>query len=1034
MIRLFAAHPTAANILMLIIMVIGLISVPTLQRDSFPVIPPSVVEVRVAYPGASPAEVEEAICTRVEDPIQVVDYLGELSCVARDNVAIISAEIVEGADINVFYDDVKSAVDTITTFPDKVDKPTSRIVERIATVASIAITGPDDPAVLFAYADAFSNRLKQHPMIAQTRIAGFSGREISIDIPASALSRYGLSIDDIANTLARNSFDLPAGTMESSEGDALLRFVGERRTVDEFANIPLTASALGAEVLLGEVADISVQFSNDYEASYFNGKQAAIVTVTKTSAQDALRVMDAMVGILEVERSNAPEGISLDISSDTTSNIRDRLRIITDNGMQGLVLVFLVMWVFFGFRFSFWVAMGLPVSFLGTIYVMQVFGLTINMITMVALLVAIGLLMDDAIVISENIVSRRQKGDSALNAAINGTKQVLPGVVSSFLTTAMIVGPLGLMAGKIGAVLKFLPIVLLITLTVSLFEAFLILPHHLKGALKKPEPSRFSQVISRGFDRFRDGVVAPISMLSLKARYLTMGLAGFLILLSIAPIIGGQIKFQSFPTLESDTIEARLLLPQGTPLWRTKERVATVVEALNALNEELSPQQPDGKTLVRNFTVSYGTNADADETGAHLATVSASLLRAEERSTNVSTIVEHWKKLTGVMPDMSSMRFTDKDRGVGGKPIAIRLQGDDLDALKATAVEMRKFFRGFAGVRDVIDDLRPGKPEYVVTLRPAAASALGVTAQSLAGQLRRAFRGDTTLEVQDRYGSLDVLARLNGADRASANDVLDLRIAAGDGTLVPLSAVAEVTEGRGYARIQRIDGRRTVTVEGSINPSVANAVELMSALKADFLPALAEKRPGVDVIIIGESKDTAESGNSLRTNLLIGLAGVYLILAFQFRSFIQPVAVFVAIPLGLIGVVWGHMLMGMQISMPSLVGLATLAGIVVNNSILLIAFIKERYNGGADLIDAAQGAVRDRFRPIFLTSLTTVAGLGPLLFETSTQAQLLLPIVASLAFGLTAATVLALFVTPAMFLILHDMGVIRRASPTEQDE
>jgi len=1033
MIRLFAGHPTAANILMLIIMVVGLMTVPTLQRDTFPVVPASVVEVRVAYPGASPAEVEQAICTRIEDPIQAVDFLYELSCAARDNVAVISAEMVAGSDINGFYDDIKSAVDGITSFPSEVNKPTSRIVERIATVASVAITGPEDPAVLFAYAENLSDKLKRHSMISQTRIAGFSEREISIEVPATALMRYGLSIDSIANALARNSFDLPAGTMESAEGDALLRFVGERRTPDEFANIPLTSSALGAEVLLGEVADISVRFSDQYEAAYFNGKRAAIVTVTKTAAQDAVRVMAVMTKILDEERSIAPEGVSLDISTDSTSNILDRLRIITDNGIQGLVLVFLVMWVFFGFRFSFWVAMGLPVSFLGTIFVMQMFGLTINMITMVALLVAIGLLMDDAIVISENIVRRRQEGDSPLTAAINGTKQVMPGVIASFLTTAMIVGPLGLMAGKIGAVLKFLPIVLLVTLTVSLFEAFLILPHHLKGALKNPEPSRFSQAVSRGFDRFRDGVVAPVSMLSLKARYLTLGIAGFLILLSIAPMIGGQIKFQSFPALESDTIEARLLLPQGTPLRRTEQRVAKVIKSLEALNAELSPMQPGGNALVRNVTVTYGSNADADEAGAHLATISASLLRAEDRNTNVTTIIERWKKLTGPLPDMSTLRFTDKDRGVGGKPIAIRLQGDNLGDLKATAVEMRKFFRGFAGVRDVIDDLRPGKPEYVVTLRSSSASALGVTAQGMASQLRRAFRGDTTLEVQDRYGSLDVLARLNGIDRASANDVLDLRIAAADGTLIPLSAVADVTQGRGYARIQRIDGRRTVTVEGSINPKIANAVELMTALKADFLPQLAQKRPDVEVIIIGESKDTSESGNSLRDFLLIGLAGVYLILAYQFRSFIQPAAVFVAIPLGLIGVVWGHMLMGMQISMPSLVGLATLAGIVVNNSILLIAFIKERYNEGAELIEAAQGAVRDRFRPIFLTSLTTVVGLGPLLFETSTQAQLLLPIVASLAFGLTTATILALFVTPAMFLILHDMGLIHRAPKQEDD-
>lgn len=1032
MIRLFVAHPTAANILMLAFLGLGLFALPTLQRDTFPLIPPSDVEVRISYPGASPAEVETGICQAVEDPIRAVENLAELSCLARDNLAIVTAEMNEGADMGRFHDDVKAAVAGVSSLPDKSDDPVTRIVERVATVASIAVTGPDDPKVLLAYADQLAERLKADPGISQAAVSGFSDREISVEIEANALQRYGLTIADVAGALTRNSLDMPAGTMEGEQGDASIRFIGERRNPAELATIPLTGSSAGGEVLLGDVAKINTGFSDPSQVSYYNGKRAAIVTVSKSETQDALKVMAALQRVMAAAQAEAPGNIELAISQDSTSNIRDRLQIITSNGIQGLVLVLVVMWLFFGFRFSFWVAMGLPVSFLGTIFAMQVFGLTINMMTMVALLVAIGLLMDDAIVISENIVRRRQAGETAIKAAINGAGQVMPGVFASFLTTVMIVGPLSYMSGNIGAVLKYIPMVLVMTLIISLVEAFLILPNHMHHTLKGDlSPGRVSRAVNGVFDRIRDSVIVPLSGLTLRFRYLTLGMAGFLLLFSFAPFAGGFIKFQSFPTLESDTVEARLLLVQGSPLARTEQRVGKVVSALTKLDDELTPQQPNGMPLVQSYTISYGVNADAPETGPHMATVSASLLPAGVRTTEVTDIIDQWKKLTGPMPDMAAMRFTDKERGVGGKPIDIRLQGPDLSALQATAREMRKFFLGFAGVRDVTYDLQPGKPEFIITVRPTAASALGVTAQGIATQLRAAFRGDTGLVVRDALGSLDITARLDPGDRNTVADLAEIRVAGPDGALVPLSAVADITESRGYASIHRIDGQRTVSVQGSINPAVANARELMAALKKDFLPKLTDKRPDVKVMIVGEAKDTATTGSSLSRNLLIGLIGVFLILSFQFRSFIQPLAVFVAIPLGIIGVVWGHMALGMQLSLPSLVGLATLAGVVVNDSILLIAFIKERFNDGDDMIEAAQNAVRDRFRAIFLTSLTTVVGLGPLLFEQSTQAQFLRPIVASLAFGLTGATLLALFVTPAVFVILHDLRLIRRDEAPE---
>ena len=1033
MIRLFAVHPTASNILMIAFLVLGLLALPGLQRDTFPLIAPSDVEVRIAYPGATPAEVERGICAVAEQSLRVVDNLAELACLSRENTAVITAEIIEGADMTRFHNDIKAAVEGLSNLPDKADDPVTRVVERVASVASVAVTGPDDPQVLHAYGTALAEQLRADPAISNVVVNGFSEREIAVEIDAVALERVGLDIAQIDVTLGRHSLDLPAGTLQGPDGDVAIRFLGEKRSPAELAQIPLVGSDTGGEVLLGDVADIRLGFDDPSQAAYYNNKRAAIIAVSKTAAQDALRVKAALDRQLEIARAEAPGNIALAISQDSTGNIRDRLRIVSENGLQGLVLVLAVMWLFFGFRLSFWVAMGLPVSFLGAVFVMQLLGFTINMMTLVALLVAVGLLMDDAIVISENIVRRYEAGESPQDAAVSGVLQVGPGVLASFLTTAMIVGPLGYMSGNIGAVLKYIPIVLLLTLAISLVEAFLILPAHMRHSLDRmTKPNRISRAVNAGFARFRDGVIVPLAGLALRFRYATLGIAVFLVLFSIAPFTGGFIKYQSFPKLESDTVEARLLLSEGSPLALTEQRVAKVVKALEQMNEDLTSDQPGGEALVQSYTITYGTNADAAGTGPHMATISAKLLPAGIRTTDVTDILDHWKKGARRLPDMAAFRITDKERGAGGKPIDLLVQGEDLAELAVTAKEMRRFFRGFSGVRDVTYDLQPGKPEYLVRLNTRAANALSITPQAVAAELRAGFRGDSAVRFVDDLGEVDIVARLAASDRVTLEDILDLRIPGAQGSLVPLSAVATVTQSRGFAAVNRVDGQRSVRVRGSINPAIANARELMAAFKADYLPMLAGKRPGVSVRILGEAKDTATTGSSLARNMGIGAAGVFLLLAFYLKSFIRPVAVLAAIPLSLVGVMWGHMALGLQISLPSLVGLATLAGVVVNDSILLVNFIDEKVQQGIDVLEAGREAVRDRFRAIFLTSLTTVVGLGPLLLEQSTQAQFLRPIVASLAFGLTAATFLALFVTPAVVAVLHDFKLGHHGGKTKE--
>nr|WP_319516873.1 efflux RND transporter permease subunit [uncultured Cohaesibacter sp.] len=1024
MIRSFAKHPTAANLLMVAILLVGLLALPKLQRDTFPETDPTQVEVRVNYSGATALDVEEAVCLRVEEALGVIPDKLELTCEARENLAIAVVTMIEGRDFDVFYNDIKDEIEAISGFPANVERPTVTKMERTATISTIAITGIDDPAGLFAYADKVLSRVMRNKQIAQATLKGFSDPLIDIRVSEAALRDLGMSITDVSSAIKAQSIDLPAGTLETKSGDLVLRYADQRRKPREFAEIVVKSSADGGIVRLKDIASVTRSFEFAEDKVTFNGQRAALIEIAKTPNQDTLKVKALIDSILENERSIAPPGVSLNISQDVSPNIVDRLRILTENGIQGLVLVFLVMWLFFSLRYSFWVAMGLPVSFLGAIFAMQGLGYTLNTMTMVGLIVSTGLLMDDAIVISENIGARLKKGEDELEAAVKGTMQVLPSVVSSFLTTIFIVGPLALMAGKIGAVLKVLPVILVITLAISLIEAFLILPAHLYHSLKNHgtrKPSRFHQAFERAFEGFRNGVFGRMIDWAISWRYLTTGLVVAMLILSFAAFSSGMLKFRSFPNLESDTIQARILLPQGTPLSETEVAVQQVVAALKKVNEEFKPLQKEQKDLVNNILVYYGVNADSNEKGPHQATISADLIKAQERQGSLQDMISSWRKLTGPVPGSLAMKFTDKERGVAGNAIDLRLRGGNLDQIKKAADDLKAFLYGYEGVVDVLDDLRAGKPEYVVKLHDDA-GGLGLTASSVSQELRSIVQGNTGLEVQTgRYG-VDVRVRLADGAIDSRGGINSIYVTASDGSKIPLFTVADVVESRGYARINRVDGMRTVSVVGAIKPNIVNARELMMEVKTKFAPVLKEKYPEVSMAFNGQGKEAATTGGSLLTNFYIGLAFVFILLSFQFRSYILPIIVLAAIPLGAIGMVIGHLLMGLDISIPSLVGLATLSGVVVNNSILLVAFIHEEMEAGHDALEATKQAAKARFRAVVMTSLTTIAGLLPLLAETSTQAQFLIPLVNSLAFGLLTATVLSLFLVPSLFAILTDFG------------
>ncbi|MCG8360495.1 MAG: efflux RND transporter permease subunit [Kiloniellales bacterium] len=1035
MTRFFAAHPTGANLLMILLLVAGAVSLPQLQRETFPDFSIDAVQVDVVYPGATAEEVEEAICQRIEDAVDGLTDLDEARCSARENLGSATLDMRDDGDLNRFVTEVKAEIDAIDNFPDLAEDPVIRQINLTDRVVSIAVTGPMSEPDLKVYAENLKDRLTRDSEINLVELQGFSERQIRIELDAVALRQFGLSVSDIANIVERQSVDLPSGIIETTERDILVRFDDERRSPLAFEDLVVIAGGTGAELRLGQIARITDRFEFVEDRVSFNGTRAALLQVSKTKEQDALDVLDAVQRFVETEQRRAPPAVTLALTRDVSSIVRDRLDMLVDNGLQGLLLVFLVMWLFFSLRLSFWVVMGLPVSFLGSILVLTLIDYSINMLTMVGLLIAIGLIMDDSIVIAENIASQRQRGKKALEAAVAGTRQVAMGVISSFVTSACVFLPLAFLEGDIGKVLKVVPVVLIVTLAVSLIEAFLILPHHLSHAQTAAQARGFRRRFEDGFARFRERVVGRLVDLSVRWRYLAAGLVVMLFLASIAMLAGGVLKFRAFPELDGDVIEARLLLPQGTPLARTEAAVERITQALARVDAAFTPEQPDGRALVRNVLIQYNKNADSFETGPHLATVTADLLSGELREGRIDDFLSLWRREVGEIPDVLSLTFKEPQFGPAGQPIEIRLQGPDLIDLKQASRALLAWLGRYDGVVDLNDDLRPGKPEFRLHLRDGA-TALGLDAATVASQLRAAYHGDTADEIQVGAESFEIDVQHAVADQDSLADLDHFAISLPNGQQVPLSAVARIETGRGFSRIARIDGERTVTIRGDLDGQIANLNEILADTDARFMPTLGERFPDVRVGLEGEAAEQAETQASLGRGFLIGLLGVFILLSFQFRSYVEPVIVMVAIPLALIGVIWGHLLLGLDLTMPSMLGFASLAGIVVNDSILLVLFVKLRAAEGGEIVDAARQASRDRFRPVLLTSLTTIAGLLPLLFERSLQAQVLVPLVASLAFGLLASTLLVLFVLPALYAILHDFGLTslsREAlTPTEE--
>ncbi len=1021
MINYFARHPTAANLLMIALVAIGLLSMGQLQRETFPDITPSEVQVRVIYPGATAEEVEEAICQRIEDAVDGVRFVKELRADAREGVASVVAEMADGGDFTTFLADIETEVDAIDDFPDDVEEA---IVSQLGTtdpVLALVVSAPMTAPDLKAYCEQLKNRLQLLPGISLVRINGFSDHQLRVELSSEALMRYGLSPSDVARIIGKQSVDLPAGLLETSEREFLIRFVEQRRTPQELEDLTIVAGPSGSKVRLGDVARVRDLFEFAEDKVLLNGQRAAVVRIEKTKNQDMIEVAHEVKQFVDHELQRNPM-VAILVTQDTSTLVVDRLQMLMRNGWQGIVLVFLTMWLFFNLRLSFWVVLSVPVSFLGAFFFMAHFGITINMISMVALLLALGLLMDDGIVIAENIASHLARGVKPMPAAVDGVSQVSVGVFSSFLTTVCVLGPLATLAGDLGKILRVVPIVLILVLAISLVEAFLILPSHLGHSLEAVSKRNwFREKFDSWLEKLREHIVGPAVDIVLRWRYLFVGCIIGLFLATLSLMAGGAVKFIAFPELDGDVVVARVVLPPGAPLQRTERVVEQLTSALERVNDQFTPRQPGGQNLVRTVVAQFNENADAFENGPHVATVTVDLLEAEVRDATIDEIIENWRSEAGALPGVIDVVFDEPAIGPAGRAIEMRIQGNDLQELKVASAEVRAWLKPFRGVQNLNDDLRSGKTELRIRLREGT-FGLGLDAETVARQLRVAFQGSKADEIQVGAESYEIDVQLRPSDQDTLADLETYYFTGSNGEQIPLETVAEVWQDRGWSRIARVNGLRTVTVRGGVDTRKANAAALLSKLKQELLPTLRKNHPALRFDFEGQSKEAATTQNSMLRGMLVGLLGVFAILSFQFRSYLEPLTVMMAIPLALMGVIWGHLIMGIDFSMPSMLGYASLAGIVVNDSILLVLFLKVERETGRNVLEACGLASRKRFRAILLTSLTTIAGLLPLLAERSLQAQVLIPLAVSIAFGLMASTVLVLFVIPCLYLIWDDFG------------
>jgi len=1018
-------NPVSANLLLVFIIGFGILQALSIKKEVFPEYSLDMISVTVPYRGATPTDVEEAICTRIEEEISGLDGIKRITSTAREGIGTVLVEVQKGYDTKKLRDDVKSAVDRITNFPKDIDLPVVTEVSRKREVLKVVLYGDVGERDLKRAGERLRDDLASLKGISLVTLNAVRPYEVSIEVPEKMLEKYNLTLPRIAAIVAENCRDIPAGKIRQKGEEILVRTKGLKYTRKDFMDIPVVRDPAGGYVRLSDIANIVDGFEETDAATYFDGRLAILLKVYRIGEQSALDIEKVVKGQLPRLSKTLPNGIHLQITNNRAEILRDRLNLLFRNGKYGLILVVLLLAMFLELRLALWVAMGIPVAFFGSFILLPYFGVSVNMVSLFAFIICLGIVVDDAIIVGEHIFTKIQNGVPRKQAAVDGAYEMAAPVILTVLTTIAAFLPLLFVTGIMGKFMFAIPVVVISVLSISLVEAIFILPAHL-AHLKERKESHIVRFLPKYFDRWLDlfieKIYQPILRWALAWRWTAVALGILMFCLMVGYVASGRIKIVFFTKVDADFVIAEVKLPEGASADQTLRVVKRM--ALSAEKVQDYYKRHYGAPIVKHVSLTvasqpYGSRHEAvRSTSPNMGEVAIELVAAKDRKgVNSNDVANVWRRLTGEIPGVESITY-NANLFSGGAAIDIQLSSDNFEQLKQASARLKEELAWFNGVKDIHDNIEGGKQEINLKLT-ARGKALGLNLIDLGLQVRGAFYGTEAVRIQRGKDDVRIMVRYPAAGRVSLLDLERMEIETSRGVRLPLPEVATWTIKPGYSVITRSDRRRVVDVKADVVRSVANADEIIKELQGGFLERLKADYPGLNYSLEGEEKERRDSMRSMMYGFLVALFLIFVLLAIPFNSYIQPLVIMMAIPFGMIGAVLGHLLLGYNLSIVSFFGIVALTGVLVNDSLVLLDAINKQTTAGAiNKVEAVVAASKSRFRPVILTSLTTFGGLLPMITETSVQARVLIPMAISLGFGVLFATGITLILIPALYMMI----------------
>ncbi|MGE4439879.1 MAG: efflux RND transporter permease subunit [Desulfomicrobium sp.] len=1010
-----ASNPVSANLIMLLCLVGGLIMASQIKQEVFPEFESEIVTVSVAYPGASPEEVEKGIVLAIEERVTGLDGIKKVTSSSVEGVGTVTIEALEGTDMDRLAQDVKGEVDRISSFPEDTETPKVVVASNQRRTLSIAVYGDLQESVLREMAETVRDELLQDPEITRIDLSGTRDLEIGIEISQDTLRAHGLTLRQVAEIIGNSALELPGGSVKTAQGEILVRVKDRRELGKEFANLPIISTPEGSVVRLEDLGRITDGFEDTDLYALYNNQPAILLDIYRVGDQTPISVSDAVKRHMERLNRILPPGVHIAKRNDSSDIFRQRMDLLTRNGLMGLCLVFVLLALFLEIRLAFWVSMGIPISIMGLFLILPGLGVSFNMISMFAFIITLGIVVDDAIVVGENIYQYREQGLSPLKAATNGAREVVMPVTFSVLTNVVAFLPMLFVPGVLGRVFGVLPAVVVSVFIISLVESLFVLPSHL-GHLKSGGRSWLALVhkwqgkFSAWFMHMVNTVISPLLMLTIRMRYLTLAAALAILVATMGYVASGRMGIVMFPKIESDYAYVELAMPFGSAVARTEAAIERMVRIAGELARENG-----GEELVEGIFSQVGTSS-----GGHEGSVRVFLTPPEQRTLSTTEFTNRWRERVGDIAGAEYLKFESDRGGPGsGSALTIELSHRSTQILEKAGEDLARELGSYAQVSDIDDGFSAGKTQLDFRIRPEGRS-LGLTSQDVARQIRAAFYGAEALRQQRGRNEIKVMVRLPEGERISLQNIEDFLVRTPAGKSVLLREVADVNKGHSYTSIERRNGRRIISVTADVTPP-SEAASIMNSVKDNFLPRLQDRYQGLEFSFEGKQADIKEGLGALVLGLGMGSLCIFALLAVPLRSYAQPLIIMTSIPFGVVGAIFGHLLMGYSLSLVSLFGIVALSGVVVNASLVLIDCANGKRRLGHSALSSIHQASVQRFRPILLTTVTTFGGLAPMIWETSRQARFLIPMALSLGFGIVFSTFITLGIVPSLYMILEDL-------------